>query len=48
MELLSQEIEKLQGEQVNIDIKQLSLEEIDKAELSPLELSSIDFMIMEE
>ena len=48
MKLLSQEIEKLQDEKVNIDIKQLSLEEIDKAELSPLELSSIDFMISEE
>ena len=48
MKLLSQEIEKLQDEKVNIDIKQLSLEEIDKAELSPLELSSIDFMIAEE
>lgn len=48
MKLLSQEIEKLQDEKVDIDIRQLSLEEIDKAELSPLELSSIDFMIMEE
>lgn len=45
---VNKELNALLEEEVDIDIKELSLIDIDKAGLSALELSSIDFMIREE
>lgn len=39
------EIEALQNEEINIDIKKVTIEDIDKAELSPRELMMIEFML---
>ena len=40
-----QEIEKLQDEDINIDIRKVTVEDINKAELTPRELMSIEFML---
>jgi predicted DNA binding protein len=40
-----QEIEKLQNEDINIDIRKVTVEDINKAELTPRELMSIEFML---
>ena len=40
-----QEIEKLQDEEINIDIRKVTVEYINKAELTPRELMSIEFML---
>lgn len=42
---LNEELGKLLNEDVDIQIKKVSLEDINKAGLSPLELDSIEFMI---
>lgn len=45
LEGLAKEIEKLQNEEVKVDIKKVSLEDIEKADLSPRELMSIEYML---
>lgn len=45
LEDLVKEIEKLQNEEVKVDIKKVSLEDIEKADLSPRELMSIEYML---
>lgn len=47
MKTLAEEIENLQNEIIDIELKKLTLEDIDSAGLSPLEMSSIDFMLEE-
>lgn len=42
---LNGEIGKLLNEEVDIQIKKVTLDDIDKAGLSPMELDSIEFMI---
>ena len=42
---LNEELGKLLDEDVDIQIKKVSLEDINKAGLSPLELDSIEFML---
>ena len=37
--------EKLQDEDINIDIRKVTVEDINKAELTPRELMSIEFML---
>ena len=44
---LQEEIDKLLDEEVNIDIKKVSLEQLDRAGLSPAQLSTIEYMIEE-
>ena len=44
---LQEEIDKLLAEEVNIDIKKVSLEQLDRAGLSPAQLSTIEYMIEE-
>lgn len=45
LEDLEKEIKKLQNEEVKIDIKKLSLDDVEKADLSPRELMSIEYML---
>lgn len=45
LEALEKEIKKLQNEEVKIDIKKLSLDDVEKADLSPRELMSIEYML---
>nr|DAN43548.1 MAG TPA: Protein of unknown function (DUF1617) [Caudoviricetes sp.] len=45
---LQEEIDKLLDEEINIDIKKVSLEQLDRAGLSPAQLSTIEFMIVIE
>ena len=42
---LLKEIEVLENEEINVDIKKVAIEDIDKAELSPRELMTIEFML---
>lgn len=42
---LNEELSKLLNEDADINIKKVTLEDIDKVGLSPLELDSIEFMI---
>ena len=45
LEALKKEIKKLQNEEVKVDIKKLSLDDVEKADLSPRELMSIEYML---
>lgn len=45
LEALEKEIKKLQNEEVKVDIKKLSLDDVEKADLSPRELMSIEYML---
>ena len=45
LEALEKEIKKLQNEEVKVDIKKLSLDDVEKADLSPRELISIEYML---
>ena len=45
LEHLAKEIEKLQNEEVKVDIKKVSLDDVEKADLSPRELMSIEYML---
>lgn len=45
LEALEKEIKKLQNEEVKVDIKKLSLDDAEKADLSPRELMSIEYML---
>ena len=45
LEALKKEIKKLQNEEVKVDIKKLSLDDVEKADLSPRELISIEYML---
>ena len=47
LEALEKEIKKLQNEEVKVDIKKLSLDDVEKADLSPRELMSIEYMLEE-
>lgn len=47
LEVLEKEIKKLQNEEVKVDIKKLSLDDVEKADLSPRELMSIEYMLEE-
>lgn len=47
LETLEKEIKKLQNEEVKVDIKKLSLDDVEKADLSPRELMSIEYMLEE-
>ena len=40
-----QEIEKLQDEDINVDVRKVTVEDINKAELTPRELMLIEFML---
>ena len=45
LEALKKEIKKLQNEKIKVDIKKLSLDDVEKADLSPRELMSIEYML---
>ena len=45
LEALEKEIKKLQNEEIKVDIKKLSLDDVEKADLSPRELMSIEYML---
>lgn len=45
LEALEKEIKKLQNEEVKVDIKKLSLDDVEKADLSPREIMSIEYML---
>lgn len=45
LEALEKKIKKLQNEEVKVDIKKLSLDDVEKADLSPRELMSIEYML---
>lgn len=47
LEALEKEIKKLQNEEVKVDIKKLSLDDVEKGDLSPRELMSIEYMLEE-
>lgn len=42
---INEELAKLKEETVNIDVRKVALEEIDKAELTPALLETIEFML---
>ena len=45
LQKIIQEIDNLQNEEISIDIKKVSIEDISQAGLSPKELMSIEFML---
>ena len=45
LQIALEEIEELQDEDINIDIRKVTVEDINKAELTPRELMSIEFML---
>lgn len=45
LEDVYEEIEKLQNEEVNVEFKKVSVEDLTKADLTPKELMQIDFML---
>lgn len=47
LEDIYKEIEKLQREEVNVEFKKVSVDDISKADLTPRELMQIDFMLEE-
>lgn len=47
LQKIIQEIDNLQNEEISIDIKKVSIEDISQAGLSPKELMSIEFMLEE-
>ncbi len=44
---LQEEVNKLLEEEINMDIKKVSLEQLDRAGLSPAQLSTIEYMLEE-
>ncbi|MFR7590204.1 MAG: hypothetical protein ACLUVC_02075 [Longibaculum sp.] len=44
MEIVNKELDELRKEEVELDIKKINVEDIDKAELSPFELGTLEFM----
>lgn len=45
LKIVNEELENLKEETVTIDIKKVALEDIERAELSPMQLDSIEFML---
>lgn len=45
LQKIIQEIDNLQNEEISIDIKKVSIEDVSQAGLSPKELMSIEFML---
>lgn len=45
LKIINEQLEKIRQETVKIDVKKVTLEDIDRAELSPMQLDSIEFML---